>query len=164
MHNVVIRRFLGRSRLAESLVEDVFAEHKNAMFARDVEELIAECLELEKISRSAWDYVLDVLFSERANETDELGNMMKMAIAKVSVVFNRVNQLIDEMKARGHGPKEVADFLIARREIQRINEDVAKKFPPINEEMVKRSLEAFRRGEGRTAEEMLHESQGHGSS
>jgi hypothetical protein len=159
MNNVVIRRYLERSRLAETLVEDVLVEHRSAMFAQDVEELVLECLELEKMSKRAWDYVLDILFSDRANETDDLGNMMKMAVAKISVVFDRVNQLIEESKRSGHTPKDAADFLIARQDIQKIGQDVEKKFPPIDYKKIELAREAFHRGECIDVEEMLREAQ-----
>ena len=41
--NIVVRRYLDRSRLAQGLLEDWQIEHKEAMFATDVEELVEEC-------------------------------------------------------------------------------------------------------------------------
>jgi hypothetical protein len=164
MSNIILRRYLGRSQLAESLVVDELAEHRDAVFARDVEELVIECLELEKMSKGAWDYVLKLLFADETDEIDELGQMMKMATTKIIAVFDRVAGAIEEAKRGGHPLRDEVDFQIAHREIQKLRADVEQKFPPVNEELAKRSLEAFKRGDWRTAEEMLHESQSQGSS
>jgi hypothetical protein len=163
--SVVVRRYLGRSRLAEELVEDVLiVEHKNAMFARDVEELVVECLELEKMSKNTWHYVLDQLFSdERTNDIDGLGQAMKTASSKVDDVFGRVGNLIKIAKRDGYSIKDEADFLCACRVIKEIKADVDKKFPPIDEEMMEKSIKSYKVGAYRTAEELLLESQGQGS-
>jgi hypothetical protein len=162
--SVVVRRYLGRSRLAEELVEDLIVEHRDAMFARDVDELIAECLELEKLSKVTWTYVLEVLFSEeQAGDIDEIGHMMKTASTKILEVFDRVKPLMETVKGLGLAVNDSADFLIAHQVIRKIKDDVENKFPPINEMMVKQSMEAFRRGAYQPAEDLLRESQNQGS-
>jgi hypothetical protein len=159
MTNIVVRRYLGRSRLAEELVEDVLiAEHRSAMFAREVEELVNECIELEKMSKGTWEYVLDLLFSEeQPDDFDELGKSMKTATSKTVEVFGQVGKLIEEAKTQKRAIKNSADFWIARQEMERIQADIEEKFPPLNEQMIQASLEAFKQGEFVTLEDLLRE-------
>jgi len=159
MSNIVLRRFLGRSRLAEELVEDVLiVEHRNAMFAREVEELVIECIELKKMSTSTWEYVLDLLFAEeQPDDIDELGKSMKTASSKILDVFERVETLLVAAQRQNFDIKDAADFRIARREIEQIMADIEEKFPPLNEQMIQASLESFRRGEYSTLEDLLRE-------
>ena len=159
MINIVVRRYLGRSRLAAELVEDVLiVEHKNAMFVRDVEELVVECIELEKMSKSTWQYVLDCRFSDpQPDDIDEVGKSMKTATSKILDVFGRVAKLVEDAQRQNYTIKDAADFQIARREIEQIIADIEDKFPPLNEQMIQASLEAFKRGEYTTAEELARE-------
>src|SRR5438067_1292082 len=149
MNNIVVRKFLGRSRLAEELVEDVLiTDHQNAMFARDVEELVAECLELEKMSQETWKYVLGLLFSDEfTNDLGELGGMMNTATSKISYVFGQVQDLLEKAEKQGYPIKEASDFKLAWRAIEQIKNDTKKKFPPLDEKTIRESLETYQRGD-----------------
>lgn len=161
MSAVIVRKCLGSARCAETLVEDfLIGEHRIAMFALTVQDLVTECLELEKESKNAWNYVLGMLFSDaHTNDIDELGCTMKIATSKLAYVYGCVEELVKRAEKQGHEINSSVDLTLARREIQKINEDAELKFPPVNERMVKESLEAFRRGEHESPEDLLRESQ-----
>src|ERR1700722_7391296 len=115
--SVVVRRYLGRSRLAEALVEDMpMAAHRNAIFAQDVDELVAECLDLAIISKKTWAYVLEKLFSENQaddiDDLDETGQAMKTACTKIVDVFERVKEMVEKAAALGYPIQYSSDFMI----------------------------------------------------
>src|SRR5687767_4944518 len=93
--SMVVRRYLGRSRLAQTLVEDLMVEQRTAMLARDAEELARECIDLARLSQDTWSYVLDLLFADlQVDDIDEIGRSMKIASATTLQVFEHAKQLM----------------------------------------------------------------------
>jgi|ERR1043165_4731151 hypothetical protein len=164
MRSVVVKRYLRRSGLAKELADELIAEHKTAMIARNVEELVAECLQVEQLCKNSWQYVLGMLFSdEYTNDVDDLGQSMKMATLRLLDTLKGVEQMAEKARELGHTITDATDLSLAYREIERIKEDMERKFPPVNPRMISESLEAYHRGECQSPEELLRESRAEGS-
>lgn len=166
MSNIMVRKYLGRSRLAQELLEDVLiVENDNVPVAQDIEAMVAECLELEKLLTHTWQHVLELLFAVPQVLTDaaidKMGMTMEMALEKNLALYGNLGRVIESAQRQGRTIKDAADFWIAHQNIKRIKEDVARKFPPLDEQMRKDAVEAFHRGECQSAEDLLREAQGH---
>jgi hypothetical protein len=164
--SIAVRRYWERSRLAQGMVEDWQLEHRQAMISHDVEEFAQECIELAALTKRAWNVLLVGLFDdERCNDPhlDDLCEMMKNALAKTRLVFDAVQTWIAETQRKGYVIANAEEMQSALRDIRKIEEDIDKMFPIIDEEMVKRAQEAFARGECISAEDLLREAQGYGS-
>ena len=80
--SLIVRRCLSRSRLLEELVEIWQIDHDRAMIARDVEELIQECLALNALWADAWKWVKNEAISTGPIGDEHMGKMAQMACKK----------------------------------------------------------------------------------
>src|SRR5205085_12570640 len=59
---MLVLRCSKRSRALDDLVEEAWLlEHHNAMLARDAEDLVEECLQVNNLAVRTWDRLLDAI-------------------------------------------------------------------------------------------------------
>jgi hypothetical protein len=159
---LMVQRFLGRSRLAETLIENWRIAHQEETFATDVAALLGECLELRSLTRQTWSALLELLFSNEHNngiEVEEFGKTLKIALVKTLEVFTTVQTLLEEAQQKGYTIGEAGQFAAIHQEVIQIKAEVGKAFPEYDRNMAEQARAAFHRGEYRTVEDLLREAQ-----
>jgi hypothetical protein len=159
--SVLIRRCVKRSYLVEELVETWQIEHSQAMFARDLEELVQECLELSGLLTKGWQSAVHVLFDEQFDDLDTIGKMLKVAIDKSIGVFRKVEDLISEAIRKHYDIEGAEAFRRAVSDTVAMKKEVEKQWPAVNHRMIQESIAAYSRGDYQTAEDMLYGLEGH---
>ena len=160
MNNILVRRYLRRSRSVEELVEDWKIEHDQAMFALDVEEFVKECIDLGNLSKHAWKSFRELLLKDpNAPAVEESGMVMKEALTKTLAIFHTVNGLIDEASQKGHVIQDDANFELVLHETTKISDKVHAVFMEPDPKVIEESIAAFKRGEYYTSEELLRAAQ-----
>jgi hypothetical protein len=157
--SVLIRRCLGRSRMVEELVENWQIDHQQAMFARDIEELIVECIELAELVRRGRTWLADELFDEKIDNIDKAGEMLRTAISKALLAYDRVQKTVEAAEQMQFTIDNARQFRAVVRELRDIEDEVKKTWPTVNRQMVNDSLAAYARGEFRTTEDLLGDTQ-----
>src|SRR5262245_34600890 len=121
--SIFVRRYLGRSRLVEDLLEHWQVDHNDALFAQDVEALARECVELGKLTRHTWNLLVNHLFDGVILNLDEVGQTMDKSVQRTLGVFASVRKLIAEAKRRGFALECSTDFESAARETQLVMDE-----------------------------------------
>src|SRR5438093_11846116 len=127
---MLVRRCSKRSRALDDLVEEVWlAEHQNAAFARDVEDLIEECLQLGSLAVRAWGDLVDDLLSGAELDFDLVDATFGETVSRMGRSFERVLQLA----ARAHGcgcvVKGTDALTSALEEVRGIKEEYDRVWP-----------------------------------
>jgi hypothetical protein len=155
--SILVQRYHRRIRLLQEMLEDWQIKHQQAMFARDLEELVQECLELRRLTDHVWGKLSDGLFSEEIENIDPAGRLMQFAVDKAVEVFEQIATLIRKADEGGYNIDASDDFSAAQARIKEIKTELAVQWPWSNHDLIQESLAAYKRGEHRTAEEMLRE-------
>jgi hypothetical protein len=155
--SLAVRRCLRRSHLVEELVEAWQIDHRDAMAARDLEELIQECLELKDLCEHAWNGILHHLFNEQTDDIEAVGKMMLTALEKGEIVFSNLITQVLETKAKGYEVDRAGELEQGLCRIQQLKADYRKQWPSVDYAMVKDAREAYLRGDYRFAEDILHD-------
>jgi hypothetical protein len=158
---VLAKRCLRRSRLAGELFEDWQINHRLAILACDLEQLAAECTEVGKLVKHSWAAIVDLLFTGTIENPDETGDTMRLAIAKTRETLDAVNNVIKAFEKSDHNIKQASDLRLILHEIEHVAIDFDKTWPIANIQMAQEALEAFRKGDFKTAEDLHREAQGH---
>ena len=162
--SMFVRSYLGRSRYVEELVEDWQIAHQQALLTWDAQELVGECIEHGHFTKRICHDLLEQLFDEKLEDIDRIGESMQIALAKTIRVFGEVDKLIKRIERMDCPTIENGDaFRGVANDTQRVADDFRSQWPSLNRILVRESLAAYERGEYRTAEELLHESQGCGA-
>ena len=160
--SLLARRCLNRSHQLEEYVETWQIDHKDSVYAHDLEELVKECLELTPLLRRAWDSTVERLFDETARSdrvfTGE--EVIRGAISRALKVFLRVAQLLEAAERAGFSIENAAGFKDGRHALEQLERDAEKEWPPLDSGQITDSLEAYKRGDFKSAEDMLGELQG----
>lgn len=121
---MLVRRCSKRGRALTDLVEEVWlAEHRNASFARDLEDLVDECLQVGALAVRAWGDLADTLLSGAELDLDAIGCAFGEAIVRLERDFERVLRLAAEAHACGCDVKRTGELAASHQEIQGIKEE-----------------------------------------
>jgi hypothetical protein len=161
--SILVRRCLGRSRLVEELVENWQIEHKQAMFAGDMEELVVEFIALGELIQHGWESMIDRLFDEKIDNIDAAGDMMRAAISRTLKVSTKLEEFVGLAEQMQNPIDKAHSFRSVVRNLQHIDAEVKKRWPTVNARMLNDSLAAYERGEFRTTEDLLGDTQDCGS-
>jgi hypothetical protein len=157
--SLAARRYLNRTHLVEQLTENWQFDHVEAMGARDLEELVEECLELDKLSKRAWKALVTLLFdpAEKSDKVFAGEALVRSAISRTIKVFRFVQKLIEDAESGGYTIAGAADFRKSFKEVLMLQKEIAEKWPTIDSGMIEESMAAYRRGEFQLAEDVLNE-------
>jgi len=160
--SLIVRRCFSRSRLVEELVEAWQIDHTIAMLAHDAEELVQECLGLKDLIHGDWISIRDsVLTGEVCDEA--VGRMGKMAVEKSLLAMTEVKNLVLHAESMGfhvEGAQKLTDGIV---ETEKIRTNMLRLWPEIDKAAIEATLECYKRGDFKTVEDLLNESQGCGS-
>jgi hypothetical protein len=163
--NLLVRRYLNRTHLVEQLVENWQLDHKEAMAARDLEELVSECVDLAALGRRAWRMLLSRMFDaqERSDRVFAAEDLIKSVIHRTAGIFAVIGKSIKDVERFGYVVEGATEFQKATHDVKQLETETAEPWPPIDPKLAQESLEAYKRGDYRLAEDILHELQGGGA-
>jgi hypothetical protein len=153
---------LARSHAVEELFENWQLAHHAAMLAGDVEELLAEWLDLCKLLKCTWETLYDALFEAKIFDF-EMGEMLRLVFGKTTEIGKKLGEWLAGAEQDGYRIENAATFRTALTSLEQLIEEIESKWPTIDHEMAAESLAAYHRGEYQTIEELLDEAQGHHS-
>lgn len=104
-----------------------------------------------------WTSLLDQLFTEQIDDIDATGDTMKHALTRAGRIFETVRGFVTDAERKGHQVQAVSEFEHAVRETLRVMADLEQKWPSVDPRLVEESLAAYKRGDYRTIEDLLHE-------
>lgn len=148
--SILVQRYLGRSRFFQELVEDWQLHHREAMLALDLEELIPECLDLARLSRRTWDWLLECLFDDK-HKCDRVfasEGLVKDAIHRTVYLFKNVGLFISKSEKNGFLVEGANEFRQALADMERLEKETED--PSIDSRLIDESLAAYQRGEYQT--------------
>jgi hypothetical protein len=160
---ILIHRCVGRSQVVEKLVEAWRADHEDAMFVRDLEELAAECIDLGQLLRHAWDSLLELLDDETFNKIGVTGKTFQGVLTKTLPLLREVQKWIAEATQKGYEVEQAVIFEQIIQQTERVLEQFKEEWPCVDHEIVRKSREDFLQGKYKTTEELLRDAQNSGS-
>lgn len=155
--SILARRCLGRSRFVEELVENWQIEHRQAMFARDVEELVSECLQLGELILHGCKSLVERLFDEQIDDIDAAGEMMRSSITRTLRTFQIVEEEVGKAECKGYNIEKSSSFRKVARELHQVQAELETTWPSVDADLIEKSQAAYRKGEYQKAEELLGE-------
>jgi hypothetical protein len=161
--SILVDRCLSRSRLVEELVENWQMDHQRAMLARDMEELVCECLELQKLLHHTWTTTLERLFDEQVDNVESAGEMLRSAINRTRRTLERVHADLVKAQEQGYTISNAENLAKSLTETKQIAEDCENTWPKLKLEMVQASLADYAKGAYQETGKLIGESQGCGS-
>jgi hypothetical protein len=157
----LVRRYLERTHALDQLLEGWASDHKEAMSVRDLEEAIAECLDLVVLARRAWNAFLDLIFhdTDAGEITCDLEDMVQKAIRRLAEIFDAVQRFIIEVEQKGYSVEKGAEFRRVAHDVRMLGQEVSLRLPPLNLELARLAIDDFKRGDFRLAGDLLHDLQ-----
>ncbi len=157
--NTLLNRCQRRTHLAEELTEEVWLrEHRGAMLASDVEEVIRECIEVKDLILHACKKTFDRLFDEDFDDTDWSFRILHSMIEK-SISNDKKTYELAMRIAKGYTVEGLSSLPEAIGELERLSLEVENRWPKIDQKMVAEALAAYKRGEFDTSEDLLRVAQ-----
>jgi hypothetical protein len=149
----------GRARAIEDAIDAWNLDHDNALSARDMEDVVGECLStrdfLSQWHQTAWEH----LFAGRLANIQQAGELLRSATGKLVHVFAAVQTCVKWMERKGYPVDKAVEFEAAARAVEGLLADLNRRWPFIDPQQVEEARAAFARGEGIPAEEILRELQ-----
>jgi hypothetical protein len=161
--NMLLIRCRRRTRVAEELLEQWQIDHAQAMLACDVDELLAEAVELGQLVKRCWTTSLNRLFAEQVEDVDGERRALHFIARRTLRLFRKVAKIADQTVKGGHALVNLADFTANFQNMRQLRLDIAEKWPTTNEQLLAESQAARLRGEYLSAEDWLRDAQGTGS-
>ena len=163
--SLLVRRCRNRSNQLEQYVETWHIDHKAAMYACDLEQLVQECLELAPLLRQAWDCAVERLFdkSERSERVFAEEEAIRQVISRAPQVFRKISNLIDDAEREGYAIDGAEKFREGLRDLELLEKEVESQWPLPDAQQMREAVGAYKRGEYKSAEDILLESQGDGA-
>lgn len=158
---LILDRCLKRSHLVQELFERWQLGWQGALAASDVEELCAECADLCQLCKQTWQSLWHRLSELPVVEIESIGLVFQEIVDRSLEVATAVNKWADRVQKKQNA--ELATGQLPRRigEVEEVKREIAEKWPFVDYAMVAESRAAFLRGDYQTAEELLHDLQGH---
>ncbi len=151
----LINRCRARSHLVDQLVEAWQQDYKRAMLAVDLEEVMAECMELSKLLHHAWKRSFAMLFDEKAPldieaEREIMLAAVERAIATHQIVLESARVIKKDYKVAGFD-----EFAESVPVLERLKATIEKKWPTVNNQRITESMSAYRKGEFVSPQDLL---------
>jgi len=161
--SILVRRYLGRSRYVEELVEDWQIAYQKAQLAWDLQDLVAECIELGQFAKRTWDFLADKLFDESvAFDHDSVGESMSIALKKTLQIFIKVQRLIKRLHQLDCPSVDNAtEFEELVAQTKQANREFQEQWPGFDTDTVEEALAAYGRGDYDTSEALLNDAKNH---
>lgn len=157
--SILSRRFLGRARLFQEMVEDWRTAPNHALFEREVGELIVESKDIAAVAQTARDTIKKRLKERNPEHIDLEGDAMKQALSRIQAAFVHLQEILqigDRRKLNVPDRESLPDTIAA---IGKIGDDIERWFPLPNYQKMDEAIAAVKRGEFITIEELILEAQ-----
>src|SRR5207244_10399260 len=135
-----------RAKLVEELVEDWQIRHREAMIARDLEELVQESVELGKLLNRGWSVLINRLFDEDVDDIDAAGKTMHLAVDVTQEVFKQIQARIQVANRKQYDIQGAEEFSKALESTRELKAEVSKKWPYVNHRMIRDSMAGYNGG------------------
>lgn len=159
----LINRCRRRSYLVEELVDTLRDEHRDAIRACDVEEAVAECLELGELLQHAWAVARDVLFDGRDEQLEDMDGFREAVVSTLDRaigVLPRVRKTAEQSMTQGYDVKRFGEFSKAFDILRALRADIDATWPAVDSQRIADSIASYHRGDHRSAEELLRDARG----
>jgi hypothetical protein len=124
---------------------------------------MSECVDLCKLCRHAWKTLVDRLFNRQLEDIERTGRTFLAAVTRSLAILYRLKPLVVR-GAPGNGrSRDAKKFIAALSDLTSLEAEVRKSWPFVDYAMIKKSRDAYHRGEYQTTEDILHALQGHRS-
>jgi hypothetical protein len=152
-----------RSRAADSLggeFEAWWKAHTDALAARDVEDWIAECIQLGETTLELNAHARQLLRGNRLADPQEAGESLLTLFDATIKVFERMQSGLDSARSNGYVIVNEEPFQSIRARLTQGLEQLRTRWPWIDRKMWERTAVAIAGGDYQTAEEIVHELHG----
>lgn len=169
--SILVRRCQKRSELVHQLYEEVNEDwrldensvptfdsngHQEATFASDVAELCGECSSLRPLFEQSWEALRSRL--EHIQDTQEVGRAFQAALGMAIDVVQRLLRLCEQSRKTGHAIEASAPLQNDLAKLRALAALVEAEWPFVRPELMAAARAAYQRGEYRSAEDLLNES------
>jgi hypothetical protein len=148
----------GKTRAIEEAVEAWKAEHAGAMEAREVEELVRECLQMPDEMRRVYREIFDRFTSGNIEGYHDIGKALQAQFEGNLRFMDSVRDMARKQAAAGHAIEGAAELNRVLEEIRPKVAEIFERWPwiPTAEEVAEARAE-IARGDYKTVEELLDE-------
>ncbi|MBL8795041.1 MAG: hypothetical protein JNM56_14120 [Planctomycetia bacterium] len=156
--SLLFRLQCGKSRAIEEVVEAWKAEHAGAMAARDVEELVRECLRLPDEMRRIYREIFDRFTSGNIEGYHDIGKALQAQFEGNLRFMDSVRDMARRQTAAGHTIEGAAELERVLEDIRPKVQEIFERWPwmPTEEEVAEAKAE-IARGNYQTVDEILDE-------
>lgn len=157
--DLAVRRSVQRSHLVEELVENWQSDHQRALAAREVEELMQECVDLAKLNRQATQTLVDRFWSGSVKGLESAAEVLRAAVQRTLLNCQVVQKEKTYAEQHGFMLEGAAAFTEACQNTLLLARQVDEQLPRFDSGLAEEARAAFLRGDHQTVEELLHAAQ-----
>ncbi len=140
---------LARSRLRadEETVESWKAEHREAVLARDVEDIVLACLDYPGLMARLWNSALPRIRDHQITDLQQAGEALGGLFDGTLDFLGSLRQWTREFEAAGHNVQGARELDRVIEQLQEMKKDVLAHWPWFSEKDVEEARAAHARGE-----------------
>jgi len=157
--SIMSRRFLGRARLFQELVEDWRSAPNHPLFVREVSELVEEAKEISVLAQVARDTIKKRLRERNPENIESEGAVMKQALSRIQTTLASLSEVIKNGKLRGEIAVDADAVPASVAVIERLLGDMDRWFSYLTPEQVVEAIADVKRGDFISIEDLLNEAQ-----
>ena len=154
----------GKTRTIVEAVQSWKADHETAMDARELDDIVAECISAQSFLSSWVEGTWQQLFANCLDDPQTTGTHLREATDQALEVSEVVGGCIQEVEAHGYKIAAAATFQQGVEMIRHLRGDIAQRWPWMDERLALEALADYQAGRSQTAEEILDELHGSGGS
>ncbi len=122
--------------------------------------LLRQCLRFPEELRHVWDVTQDYLFSDAPMNEEETGKCLYLLGQRALNTLEILQRATASLTVAGLHVEHADELAGAVEEMNRLLTEVMAKWPWVDQDMVRESLEAYSRGDWQEAEDMAHDFEG----
>jgi hypothetical protein len=152
---------LARAQAIENLVESWQPDHHTAMYARDLEELVRECVGLRRLAERTWNFLRDALQKNEVCDIYFTGKIQQTAVKRHLRLYAAVREHIRVAKQLGYEIEGEEEFTKAEQYAKYLSEALKQEWPWLDPETARRADADYKEGRFRPAEGFFDELRHH---
>ena len=152
----------GRTRAVENIarIDGWKKDHNDAMFALDVQDMLAEYIEHQEFLRRMWEDSLQRAIDGTLDNLDHAGEFLLDMFDRSLSAFEFAKSKADIAKSLGHTIERERAFRRGVTETRKLRHYIKKRWPFTDQEAMQDALRCYREGRSRPIRDIIQEIRG----
>jgi hypothetical protein len=143
-------------------VESWKGDHDDAMAVRDMEDVIAVCLQEKGFFLAWYKDTLELFATKKIKDAEATGEMLKNSLDQALAAFQGVCGLIAQAEQKEYSVNSSEAFKNAKKELKELRENLADRRLSFDRARIQQARKEIAEGRSKPAEDILRDLQSSG--